>query len=171
MTNRLLAILILANFTLFGFSQAKFNTKIEFGKLKYVGHTILIDPGLGWKGYNLDNQQDALSINVSSGYLFNNVLYTGAGVGYLNFEGIHGLNVYADFDYHPMKSRLSLSLNNKIGYSHIWNQYDNGTGTILGEIGIKINYRLKNSTSIYFQIGAMATQQSLLIPFKMGVSF
>jgi hypothetical protein len=80
------------------------------------------------------------------------------------------LAVFSDFEYLPLKTRVTPIINLKIGYSHIWNQYENGTGTGLGELCIGLNYRLSEKTSIYTKSGVSMTQQSLLIPIRFGVN-
>jgi hypothetical protein len=62
-------------------------------------------------------------------------------------------------------------INLKIGYSHIWNQYENGTGTVLGELCVGLNYRLTERIDIYTKSGFSITQQSLLIPIRFGIRF
>lgn len=59
----------------------------------------------------------------------------------------------------------------KIGYSHIWNQYENGTGTGLGELCLGLNYKLIEKVDIYTKSGFSMNQQSLLVPIKFGLRF
>jgi len=74
------------------------------------------------------------------------------------------LSVFSDFEYLPLKTRLTPLINLKIGYRHIWNQYNSGTGTGLGEFCVGLNYRLTERMDIYAKSGFAITQQSLLIP-------
>jgi hypothetical protein len=153
-----------------GQAQISYSLKVETGFLKYQNNTVQIDPGPNWKGYNL-YEENGLDINIVNGLEFKNRVFAGIGLGYLNFEGISGLAVFSDFEYLPLKTRVTPIINLKIGFSHIWNQYENGTGTGLGELCIGLNYRLSEKTSIYTKSGVSMTQQSLLIPIRFGVRF
>jgi len=92
-------------------------------------------------------------------------------VGYLNFEGIEGFSVFTDFQYLFFDTKLKPLANFKVGYNHIWNQYENGTGSALGEVGLGVNYSLTETIGLYLQGGLLMTQQSLLIPIRMGFKF
>lgn len=153
-----------------GYSQISFSIKAETGFLKYRYNTIQYEPDLNWQGYNL-YKQNGIDFNIINGIDFKNKLFAGIGVGYLNFEGINGFSAFTDFEYLPLKTRLSPLVNLKIGYSHIWNQYENGTGTGLGELTIGLNYKLTERINIYTKSGFSMTQQSLLVPIKLGIRF
>ena len=153
-----------------GFSQVNFSTKAEAGFLGYQYNTVQVDPGPGWKGYNL-NEQNGIDINIINGVDFKNKLFAGIGIGYLNFEGINGLSVFSDFEYLPLKTRLTPLVNLKIGYSHLWNQYEQGTGSGLGELCLGLNFRLTEKIDVYAKSGFTITQQSLLIPIRLGIGF
>jgi hypothetical protein len=60
-------------------------------------------------------------------------------------------------------------INLKIGYSHIWNQYENGTGTGLGELCLGLNFRITEKLGFYAKSGLTMTQQSLLTPIIIGI--
>ena len=98
----------------------------------------------------------------------NKKVFAGFGIGYMNFEGTNGVSVFADFEYLPMKTRMTPLLNLKLGYSHIWNQYEGGTETILTEFGIGINYKLTKKYGLFLKTGILLTQQSSLIPISFG---
>jgi hypothetical protein len=153
-----------------GYSQINYSLKAETGFLKYQFNTIQVDPGPNWKGYYLD-EENGIVLNIVNGIDFKNKLFAGIGIGYLNFEGINGVSVFSDFEYLPFKTRLTPLINLKIGYSHIWNQYENGTGTGLGEFCLGLNYRLTEKIDIYTKSGFTMTQQSLLIPIRLGIRF
>ncbi len=136
----------------------------------YQNNTIQVDPGPNWKGYNL-YEQNGIDFNIVNGIDFENKLFAGIGIGYLNFEGINGFYAFTDFEYLPLKTKLTPLVNLKIGYSHIWNQYENGTGTGLVELSTGLNYRLTEKIDIYAKSGFTITQQSLLIPIRLGIKF
>ncbi len=175
---RIILNLILISIFQIGYSQIDYSIKAETGFLKYQFNTVQVDPGPNWKGYNLDEENgfdvniiNGFDFNIINGFDFNNKLFAGIGLGYLNFEGVNGLSVFSDFEYLPLKTRLTPLINLKIGYSHIWNQYNNGTGTGLGEFCIGLNYRLTETMDIYVKSGFTMTQQSLLIPIRLGIRF
>jgi hypothetical protein len=153
-----------------GYSQINYSMKAETGFLKYQYNTIDVDPGPNWKGYYLD-EENGIDFNIVNSIDFKNKLFAGIGIGYLNFEGINGISVFSDFEYLPLKTRLTPLINLRIGYSHIWNQYENGTGTLLGEFGLGLNLRLTEKLDIYTESGFLMTQQSSLIPIRIGLRF
>ena len=153
-----------------GYSQIRYSIKAETGFLMYQNNTIQVDPGPNWKGYNL-YEQNGIDFNIVNGIDFEDKLFVGIGIGYLNFEGINGFYAFTDFEYLPLKTKLTPLVNLKIGYSHIWNQYENGTGTGLVELSTGLNYRLTEKIDIYAKSGFTITQQSLLIPIRLGIKF
>lgn len=166
--------LLLIFISLSALSQSRYSGKIETGFLKYRYQLVQydIDPESDWKGYYLEDEPDGIDLNLVYGFaFFENRLFTGAGLGYQNFEGISGITVFSDIDYVPLKSKLSPLVNIKIGYDHIWNQYEGGTGTAFGEFTAGINYKLNEKLHIYIKSGILFTQQSSLIPFRIGVRF
>lgn len=160
--------LLLALTTSLGFPQTNYSLKLETGYSLYQFKTIDIDPGPNWKGYNL-NEQNGFDINITNGLKFNEKIFSGIGFGYLNFEGINGFSIFADFDYSILKTRFTPFINLKAGYNHIWNQYENGRGSGLGELNIGLKYKLTENLDIYIQSGFLMTQQSLLLPMRLGV--
>jgi len=153
-----------------GYSQIDYSIKAETGFLKYITNMVNVDPGPNWKGYNI-YEENGIDFYIINGFDFKNKLFTGIGLGYLNFEGVSGFSIFSDFEYLPLKTRLTPLINLKIGYSHIWNQYENGTGTGLGEFCLGLNYRLTEKMDIYAKSGFTMTQQSLLIPIRLGIRF
>lgn len=152
-------------------SQTKYGLKLEVGFLKFLNTTINVDPGPNWKGYYLDGNRDGIDINVINGVTFNEKIYTGIGFGFQNFEGIDGITVFGDLCVTPFISKLSPMISFKVGFDHLWNQYENGTRTVLAEIGGALKYKLKNKQQIFLQSGLMLTQQSALLPLRLGVIF
>jgi len=151
-------------------AQFSYTTKIEFGYMHFEYHPIQVDPGPGWKGYYLND--NGICINAINGLTNpNKKLFAGLGLGYLNFNGINGVSVFADFEYLPLKTRITPILNLKIGYDHIWNQYDGGTGTKLAEFGVGMNYKLSEQFGLYLKSGILLTQQSALLPITIGLRF
>jgi hypothetical protein len=150
------------------YSQISYSIKAETGFLKYLYKMINVDPGPNWKGYYLD-EENGINFNIVNSIDFKNKLSAGIGIGYLNFEGINGLAVFSDIEYLPLETRLTPLFNLKIGYSHIWNQYESGTGTGLGELCLGLNFRMTEKIYLYTKSGFTMTQQSLLTPITIGI--
>lgn len=151
-----------------GYAQINYTVKAETGYAQYLAKIVQVEPGANWKGYYL-YKENGIDFTITNGIDFKNKLFAGVGVGYLNFEGINGFLACSDFEYVPFKSRLRPLINLKIGYSHIWNQYKNGTGTGYSELCAGLNYRLTEKIDLYVKSGFTITQQSLLTPIKIGV--
>ena len=86
-----------------------------------------------------------------------------------NFEKINGLSIFTDFEYIPLKTKLSPTVNLRIGYNHIWNQYENGTGEVLLEFGSGINYKMTEKLILYLQSGILTMQQSSFFTVRIGI--
>jgi hypothetical protein len=56
-----------------------------------------------------------------------------------------------------------------VGGSHIWNQYDKGTRTAYGELGIGLNINITDKIDIYTKTGYLGTQYERSFPFSIGV--
>jgi hypothetical protein len=150
-------------------AQTSYSGRIETGYMNYLFRTITVEPGPNWKGYNLNNRQNGFNFNSINGVTFQDrKLFTGIGAGYSNFDGIDGVAIFGDFEYLPLKKRLTPILNLRLGYNHIWNQYEGGTGTMHTEFGIGINYKIKENLGLYIKSGIMITQQSLFLPLTLG---
>lgn len=154
------------------YSQCRHTVKIETAYLYYFDHTITIDSeDPDWKGYKLNDQQNGFDLNLINGIRFSGNYIAGIGLGYLNFEGIHGAAVFADLEYAPLKRKISPVLNMKAGYNHIWNQYENGSGSALGEIGAGIRFKVNDKISAHIQAGVLRTQQAQFFPLRLGLGF
>ncbi len=146
--------------------------RIEVGRQQYAFRTVRVDPGPNWKGYVLDNKQNGFSIASSNGLSFvNKKLYAGIGLEYFNFEGIDGVSVFGDFEYLPLKAKVSPFFNLRVGYNHLWNQYEGGNGTIHTEFLLGLNYSINEKYGLYTKSGMLLMQQSLLIPITLGFRF
>jgi hypothetical protein len=148
----ILSTLIFITFGLKIYGQTDYSVKVEVGYLNFKTKLIDVDPGPNWKGYNLNEEQNGINLNVINGIsLINNKFFTGVGIGYLNFEKINGLSIFTDFEYIPLRTKLSPIVNLRIGYNHIWNQYEKGTGSILFELGGGIKYKMTEKLNIYLE--------------------
>ncbi len=163
----IIGFLIILN-TIEADAQVKYSIKTEVGFLKYQFHTIRVDPGPDWKGYYLDNK-DGIDVGLVNGIEFNQILSVGIGARYFNFEGYNGLALYSDFEYLPLRSRLTPLINLQVGYNHLWNQYHGGTGTGLGELNVGLYFRLTDKAGFYAKSGFLLAQQSFIIPIRGGI--
>ncbi|MCB9425957.1 MAG: hypothetical protein H6584_02850 [Flavobacteriales bacterium] len=152
-------------------AQTSYSGRFELGNLKSLGTIVDVDPSVGWRGHYLDENAKGLRVDWVNGISFNRKLFTGIGLGYLNFEGINGFCLYSDLEYVPLKYKFSPLINFKLGYSHIWNQYDGGTKTSLIELNLGLHHKLNNRHSISLKSGITLTQQSLLIPITLGFRY
>lgn len=154
-------------------AQAKYAGKLDFGYLSYWYKAVMVDAGPDWKSYNLPRQQSGIHLSVSNGLrMAKGKLYAGIGLGYLNFGGIDGLSVFTDVDYRFLRqTRLSPFIGMRLGYAHIWNQYEGGTGTEIIEFTAGVNIKLTKRLSIYLKSGIAETQQVFFIPVNVGLLF
>ncbi|MCO5233717.1 MAG: hypothetical protein LC105_09600 [Chitinophagales bacterium] len=158
--------------TLMTKAQTSYSGKIEVGYQHYLFRTLTVEPGHGWKGYNLDKEQNAYNITTSQGITFaTRKLFAGIGIGYHNFKGTDGISIFGDFEYLPLKNKITPILNLRLGYNHIWNQYEGGTGTMLTELGLGLNYKINENFGIYLKSGIFISQQAFLIPITLGFRF
>ncbi|MFW6389386.1 MAG: hypothetical protein ACOCZI_02005 [Marinilabiliaceae bacterium] len=153
-----------------GYAQIDYSLKVETGCIQFIYNSLDVDPGPDWKGYYLEDD-DGMDISLINGIMYADRFFAGIGTGYSNFEGMDGLSVFADFDYLPLKTRLSPLLNAKFGYHHLWNQYENGTGTASGNLALGINFRVSRHFDIYAKGGIMLSQQAFLFPLRLGARF
>ncbi len=173
-TMKKLLILIFSLFCSIGLFGAKPSPmfKFETAYLSFFNTLVNVDPGPGWKGHNLNNEQNALAFDAAFGLgLFSGRLFVGAGAAYQNFEGYHAAVFYGDADIVPLKTRLSPVAGFRIGYHQLWNQYEGGTSTAYGELGGGVAYRLNEKIGLYAKTGVVLTQQSSLIPLRFGLRY
>ncbi len=170
-TTIILLLFLLGYINAFGQKNITYSKKIEVGYDLFLFRTLHVDPGPGWRGYNLDEEQNGFELNFINGVTAYDHFFAGAGAGYLNFEGIHGVSIFGNLEYWPLKKRFSPIMVLKIGYDHIWNQYDGGRGSARVEFGLGVNYRINEKLNIYIQSGMLLTLQSNLLPFKLGFRF
>jgi hypothetical protein len=153
-------------------AQISYSGRLEAGYQHYLFRTLTVEPGPSWNGYNLNEEQNGFNFTTSNGIAFaKRKLYTGIGLGYLNYEGIEGISIFGDFEYLPSNKRLSPLLNLRLGYNHIWNQNENGIGSMHTEFGLGVNYKMKEKLGVYIKSGLLITQQSFLVPITLGFRF
>jgi hypothetical protein len=153
-------------------AQVRYSGKVEVSYFDFRYRMVQVDPGPGWKGYNLNQDQNGIGLTSINGLdLVKDKLFAGVGLSYLNYENTHGMAVFSDVEYAPLNTRLTPLLNMKFGYSHIWNQYDGGSGTGLVDFGGGLRYRVTQRLSIYARSGVQFAQQCVFIPVSIGVKF
>jgi len=170
MRHLLTTTILLLAFSMVAEAQINYSGKFEAGYMNFRYNTVQVDPGPGWKGNYLND--NGIDINFINGLTFaNKKIFAGLGLGYLNFVGTNGVSAFVDLEYLPLKTKLTPLLNVKLGYDHIWNQYDGGTGTMHTEFGIGLNYKLTEKFGLYLKSGMLYTQQSFLIPITIGLRY
>ena len=153
-------------------AQVRYDGKLETGYLKFLNHNITFDAGENFKGYNLEKKQNGIDVNTTHGISFgNNKAFAGLGVGYANFEGVQGMAAYSEIEFLTNRSKISPLLGMKIGYNHIWNQYEGGSGTAMMDLGVGIHYKVADRMGLFLKTGLYFAQQSTLIPIRLGVRF
>ncbi|MEZ5172016.1 MAG: hypothetical protein R2850_00500 [Bacteroidia bacterium] len=151
-------------------AQSSYKFSIESGYLPFIGNTIMIEPGPGWKGHYLSDQC-GFDLSIINGVQFGEHFKAGIGTGYMNFKQVNGASGFLDLNCNLFDSRLRPSVSARFGYSHLWNQYPGGTGTTLVEFGIGLVYSSDSGKEFYFKSGALFMQQSLLAPVRIGMIF
>ncbi|PCH75919.1 MAG: hypothetical protein COB98_07750 [Flavobacteriaceae bacterium] len=167
----LIALILLIVAGVKSYSQIAYSGKIELGYLAFKHQLLDVDPGPNYRGSHLDKGQNGKEISMSNGISIHDKWYTGIGVAYLNFEGINGISVYSDVDYRLLKTKLTPVFNMKLGYNHSWNQYENGTKSVLFELGVGVCYKLSKKRAIYIQSGFSVIQEASFTPFRIGFKF
>ncbi len=144
--------------------------RIELNHYFFDARIIDIEPTPNWEGYYLDNKQDAFVINLTKGIALKDAFFLGAGLGYQNFEGHHGLAVFGQGEISPINKRIKPVALFRAGYSHLWNQYDKGTGTFMAEtsLGFELNIR---GMLLIPGVGVVFMQQSRLWTLKIAFVF
>lgn len=150
-------------------AQAKldYTGKIEFGYMKFRYWTVKFSEGPE-KGYNLNNKQNGIDINLVNSLNFRNRVFTGIGIGYMNFERISGVSAFTDIEFLILKTRLTPLVNLRVGYNHIFNQYENGKGTGSGELAAGLSFRFAGKFRVYAQVGGLTTQQAYFVSMRAG---
>lgn len=157
--------------TVNGLSQVKYAGKVEVGHLNFQRHMVRVDPGPEWKGYYLQEGQHGFELSAAQGVHYRDRLFAGIGAGYLNFNGVHGLNLFLNTQLAFTKRRLRPVVNTRFGYSHLWNQYSEGTATAMAEATAGMEYVLAKRHSVHLSAGMLVMQQSLLYPLRVGFVF
>lgn len=149
-------------------AQTSYFLTLETGWLAYQYNAVDTDIGPGWKGDYL-NGQDGFAFDFVNGVIVRKKLFMGAGIGYLNFEGVHGYSVYGDIRHVLLTTRIAPLVGIKAGYSHIWNQYEGGTRTGLVELLGGVRFQMGNTREIYITSGICLVQQAFVIPLRVGL--
>ncbi len=145
--------------------------RIELNHYSFNARFIDIDPTPEWEGYYLDNEEDAFAVNLANGIALNNGFFLGAGVGYQNFEGHHGFAVFGQGEYSPMEKPIRPVGLFRAGYSHLWNQYNKGTGTFMAETSLGFELNIHGNLQLVPSVGLVFMQQARLLTVKIAFAF
>lgn len=154
-------------------AQVKYYKKVEAGYFINRGGGVKYDiDDPNWKGPPLKNEPNAANLSFINGVgFFGNKLLTGAGLGYLNFQGIHGLSLVSEIEYMPVNESGGPFVNVRLGYTHIWSVYENGTGSEFIDIEGGIKLDLYKELDMYIKSGFIYTQNYMFVPVSLGVQF
>lgn len=151
-------------------AQSKYLGDFHMGRLLFIGNTIKVDPGPNWMGYYLNNAS-AYILNTSHGLLWKGVFFTGVGVEYQQFHGKYGFSGFAKLSTQVYNKKISINGSLKIGYSHLWNQYPNGTGTMYLAPELGVVWEVPERIAFELTTGPTWMQQSLLWSLGLGFRF
>lgn len=172
MLKKLLVLVSGLIFSLASNGQPGFSLKLETGYINFHRILVDVDPTPEWKGHYLENKPDGIDVNLFGGLRPLKGLFIGAGAGYVNFQGIDGLTITSDIDYEFLPSKtITPLINAKVGYNHIWNQYEGGTGDLFVEFGVGGSYQVNGKMSVYLRSGIMVVQNASLFPVRLGIQF
>ena len=152
-------------------AQFNYSGRVEVGYHIFVSRPIRVDPGPNWRGYQLDKEPSGLELNFVNGISFKNHITAGVGVGYLNYEGIHGYAVFGDFEYAGPKAKFAPLINLKVGRSHINNQYENGSTDAFADISGGIEYKATKKLRLQLKAGFRMVHQTVFLPIRIGTRF
>jgi hypothetical protein len=170
MLKKLLILLPGLVFSLVSSGQTDFSVKMEAGFIKFHEILVDVDPAPGWKGNHLQDNPDGIDFTVFGGFNPAKSLFIGVGSGYVNFQGVNGMTITSDIEYEFLPTeKISPLMNARLGYNHIWNQYEGGTGSFLIELGAGGTYHLTDKISFYLRAGMMVVQEAILFPVRLGI--
>jgi hypothetical protein len=187
MKNLVFGIIVILFTSAVGFAQSTFYFKPELGYTRFLEHAVQIEAGPNWQGYYIE-YQDAITANIAGGVRLGDHFTAGLGLGYQNFEGNNGVSLYADLEFYltrlkfyegteeqPVISMIKPSIRPLVyiraGGNQLWNQYEGGTQSGVGEIGLGLEYNFQAGYRIYLKGGIAVMQQSFLAPFGVGMRF
>jgi hypothetical protein len=166
-------VLLLCCFASIASAQGHYYKKVEVNYLNYQTATAQYDiPDSGWLGPPLNNGKNGMGLSLSNGIgIFSNKIAIGLGLGYLNFEGVNGLSLFGELELRPIDESFAPFATIKIGYSHIWNQYLDGNGSLLSDFEGGLLYKISPQKLVYIKTGILFTQESSFIPISAGFVF
>lgn len=167
----ILITIILLHFSFRTDAQNSNFKAMEVSYLSYQFALIQYDVDENWLGYNLPNNENGANLNFSYGKIMKEKLFFSLGLGYLNFESIHGAEIFSNLRYLVLNRKLSPLINWRVGYNHIWNQYEGGKGRAFTDFGAGFNLKFNKKISISLQSGFLFSQQALFVPARLGLNF
>lgn len=169
MKKNIIIIFIIISVIKSAYSQSKIEGRFEVGYLLFthVDSQKINLPSLQEKLYGVD-------INMICGLEMTQKAFIGIGIGYLNFDlnnsGIQGLSAFSTFEFLPPSYRkVNLYFRSNLGYSQLWSRNNNETGTLLVELNIGLKQQLNRKMQISLHSGVLFTQNSFLIPIRLGI--
>ncbi|MCC5613185.1 hypothetical protein LC612_42535 [Nostoc sp. CHAB 5834] len=149
----------------------RYTGSLEVSALRFQSRTLTVEPGPNWKGYNLNQQQHGTMLSLINGLVYHNRLFAGLGLGWLHFDGINGVSVFGDLSCLVTKTRLAPVVGVRVGYTHLRNQYEGGTGSLLSELDGGLSYSFTKRLTAEVRTGIAFTQQAAFVPLKLRLRF
>ena len=118
-------------------------------------------------------EDNGKNVNLIWGWDFDERVLLGVGAGYLNLDGMDGLNVLGNVNFFVSNSHISPFLGARGGYSVIWPLNSDGSGSILAEFtsGVKIRVGNCRVFTFFIQSGLSYTQNTLYVPVRFAIVF
>lgn len=149
-------------------SAQKFETSVEAGSFTYLAGAVAIKPGPNWKGYYLPRKSGTgFQMSSVNGFAVSKKTYMGIGLGFANFDGISGLQVYGNMRFRMNNSTFSPYFYFDPGLAHFWNQYPGGTSTFLLNLGIGVDRKIGDK-SLRLSSGLQFMQQNVYVPVRIA---
>lgn len=142
-------------------SQVKYTGRFETGYHLFGSRPIRLEPGSGWRGYQLDESPNGIEASLVNGISYKSRLMLGLGVGYLNYEGINRYTVYGDLEYSIPSDGIFPVFELKIGSSHINNQYENGNTDTFVDLSGGFEREISKKISLQLKAGFRTVHQSI----------
>ena len=139
----------------------------------------------GDNGYYNDDLRHMVNVNVINGINIRQDFFLGLGLGYGYVlrpsdigGGWHSAMGYANFDYRPIDAEWAPMAGLKLGahymmsdspYGNTLTPYIEVSGGINWFFSYAVRNMERNYKSLYFELGFAYTQQTLFIPFRIGI--
>ena len=174
--------------------NCEFMFKVEAGYLHFVGNygEPAVEPSstlTEGTGYNLNNREEAMGLNVMAGVNISQDFFLGGGLGYsycVPLTSVHSertsnmAHAFIDMDFRPVGDIWAPMVGARIGGSFLMNPNNYGnTMSAYAEVYAGLNWFYdhalqqmnRNYHSLFAEVGVVFEQQSVFIPIRVGWRF